>query len=1345
MSLQKQHSDIPCSSLSATGNQVQSTIDDLAGSELVKKCLLCGDRERQKSRYETWGELERAYLEKHLGYSPANNSYTCKKHLLEATRHGHDKEHIPSWKECTPNSTKQQKCFNPKCENESPEKLIKPMFTSNDKLMEIFKIKITAETNQPFVLCRKCYNDTYGIIYGSRIPCSSCGATPKSSTAFDRHSPDAEKVSQHLSDSTGQQVQISPSDYICYACYKMHCSILDSLRSPQGSDNMLQQSIEKWVNKHKHNESTDKLTKAVLKTVIYVANQLLVEKAVLLPWACQVFLDAYDIQHTGSIKSAKVTIETGDSSIMFKSEWLLHQLITYLNCYMSYKCVHMRFGTILYRKGIDIMVSLSWALSAIPFPNHTCEPYTTTTKQTSNKSTKLHEASYIINDLIQEEIKKQSAARKNPISLLNLDTQLQHTNPLLLDFLNSITATVRERKHSTLQKESDISKHSKKVRIYYIICLLQFCTNPSQPTLIHDMLADAVEMCGGSRQLLRILNRLGCTSSPDTHDRFVTQHAELQRKHSIWDEIPPSVFTVASVDNFDMLQSYAAVYCGNQQRSYHGTTVQLVQPSHKITIRNDSETAVSVQTTITSQLENPTIVMHEADSETSTLTSPLPQHHAITKRAFQCSPDRSPHKAGKVGPKRKRTVTAKNLTSELQRTTTSTTHMYAESLTMADFEESNDEEKEHQILSSKIFTYIMLKYTNHYHIDYTNYVLSDMRQFFDNEDDEKVQPSKVYYMELINENPDSDDTMCLVAEDLLEKFKQHNGWVVLVGDGKTYQHLQNIKRQYGKAFENLIVFPGDWHTLKNYQPILIKVYYHAGLKELAESCGFRSTTLKSLESCSNFKRTHCFLVQVWEAIYREMVQMYVYHTNPTDLMENVKCFLEAGIKESQSPYNLMVRLDTLMQEIDSLANFMKFVHKMAEIDDVWKLWVDFVFTNCYCYLTLYLAIRGSNWKLRLSSLKRMAPLFAAFDRDTYEKIIPQHLADLKQYPACVTECLEAGGFTVSITGKRWHSVAFDEAHEMCINKDLKAAVTHPSQEYLQKTSLFFNCRIKAFKNLMQELFPEKFKEFTHPNTITDGTPHAKHCEENILKMCALITSNKLINVQEENRGLVNMFSGQVATPEQSTDMLSFRSTGLEAFKQYVNTRILNTPSCVSAPVRHRRLLTMATTRKTRTRLTPKEQESKQVIKCLRRRLQWCNQNQLPYDSSEEQYSVLPRALANEDGYPHKGTKSHWTDKLQQRYQLTEPRVFMNQVPWVPQTVIIDAMFMINTRPLRRTTTIAGSGHVGFIRCGNSQSTLTCTLLSRFQNIVGGLRMIRGMNLIGKTRRSRRRSEAQFNF
>ena len=75
-----------------------------------------------------------------------------------------------------------------------------------------------------------------------------------------------------------------------------------------------------------------------------------------------------------------------------------------------------------------------------------------------------------------------------------------------------------------------------------------------------------IEICGGSWQLIRILNRLGCATSPDTHDRFVTQHAMVQHQSKIWDKISSNTFTIASVDNFDMLQSYAAVHCGDQQR-----------------------------------------------------------------------------------------------------------------------------------------------------------------------------------------------------------------------------------------------------------------------------------------------------------------------------------------------------------------------------------------------------------------------------------------------------------------------------------------------------------------------------------------------------------------------------------------------------------------------------------------------------------------------------------------------------------------------------------------------------------------------------------------------------------
>ena len=84
------------------------------------------------------------------------------------------------------------------------------------------------------------------------------------------------------------------------------------------------------------------------------------------------------------------------------------------------------------------------------------------------------------------------------------------------------------------------------------------------------------------------------------------------------------------------------------------------------------------------------------------------------------------------------------------------------------------------------------------------------------------------------------------------------------------------------------------------------------------------------------------------------------------------------------------------------------------------------------------------------ALKMMAPLFAAYDRTTYQQLIPHHLADIQTFPDSVMHSLQARAFAVCIVGGKGHAVALDEAHEMCINKDMKYAVVRPSKAYLQK-------------------------------------------------------------------------------------------------------------------------------------------------------------------------------------------------------------------------------------------------------------------------------------------------------
>ena len=74
-------------------------------------------------------------------------------------------------------------------------------------------------------------------------------------------------------------------------------------------------------------------------------------------------LQAYGVHNCGDTKSAQVIIDVEDGRVHFSSCWLLHQFILYLEGFMMHKCIHRKYGTILYRKGADILATLSWALS----------------------------------------------------------------------------------------------------------------------------------------------------------------------------------------------------------------------------------------------------------------------------------------------------------------------------------------------------------------------------------------------------------------------------------------------------------------------------------------------------------------------------------------------------------------------------------------------------------------------------------------------------------------------------------------------------------------------------------------------------------------------------------------------------------------------------------------------------------------------------------------------------------------------------------------------------------------------------------------------------------------------
>ena len=185
----------------------------------------------------------------------------------------------------------------------------------------------------------------------------------------------------------------------------------------------------------------------------------------------------------------------------------------------------------------------------------------------------LHTVCDLVNNRVHSAIDKKLQDKTHPVDLSTIDfeQEIANTDPIVWQMLRLLIRIREERKKPSRFYLQESLSTLRSQRMFYIMCSLFFITDNWCSIPLHTLLTDIVYSHGGTTELVQVMNRLGMISSEDTHAQYVDNIVCHSSKTQ--DVDPSQTVVVATLENLDFLQSNAAVYCGDQHRSCHGTTV----------------------------------------------------------------------------------------------------------------------------------------------------------------------------------------------------------------------------------------------------------------------------------------------------------------------------------------------------------------------------------------------------------------------------------------------------------------------------------------------------------------------------------------------------------------------------------------------------------------------------------------------------------------------------------------------------------------------------------------------------------------------------------------------------
>ena len=343
--------------------------------------------------------------------------------------------------------------------------------------------------------------------------------------------------------------------------------------------------------------------------------------------------------------------------------------------------------------------------------------------------------------------------------------------------------------------------------------------------------------------------------------------------------------------------------------------------------------------------------------------------------------------------------------------------------------------------------------------------------------------------------------------------------VTIAGDQQTYALMKDIQRQHHEHYSWFIVLPGDWHMLKLLSEIIRDVLWDGGLKQLAYECG------------------HKKLPTQWQEINMLLLALY-----ETLLRKSLTAFSSAYTCELNTAY--CQAFWTWIKSLDSVTNE----------DEMSRFWAGTLLT-LNIYVGYYVAIRSGNWLLRNSCLQETLPLLFAYNHNKYEELSTMAILDTLTLPNNLLQLFLKGGWTVSVKGRPYHNIAFDEAHESVINLRLKTITSRPSHFRTVELADFMSYLDRVVTGFEGLRFRNKQKE-----TVSY---RKRHLCQRTTRMINMLSDVSLFNQSTTKSSLCNPLSNdKKKTLDSSTihDLLNIFKIGSERMEQFISQYILPPPS-----------------------------------------------------------------------------------------------------------------------------------------------------------------------------------------